>query len=274
MSYTFSPLSVPSGVRIGFFAALSNKKAGKTTLSRIAANEFTDAGYELVILQHDQHELLGCFAPPTRVELAKAASIIRGKALLDLQTHEPLSEALLSLPEHPRRIVLLDASAPGSERIGAILGAGRFNQLLARKQINALLAVPLRPIRDSALGALAMMEELHTVMPDHFVVPVPICDPDDLALLPADHPFFAVIKAAKHGVIHLPALGEEIAAGLERLERRLSEIADPDSEEALQYIMKTSGHHRLVSGMIAEGAQQLITAFETAMRPLGLAPAE
>lgn len=273
MAFKFPPLSIPHGIRIGAFATVTPKKSAKTTVARIGANEFNDIGFELSILQHDLHNLLNCYGSTTVLELAKASQIMRGKAMLDLRNHSPLSDALLSLPDHPRRMLILDGSALGSERISSILNAGRFNKWLAERGIFILFGVPLRPIHDSALGALTMMKDLHEVMPDHFVVPVPICDPDDLALLPRDHPFFAVIKAARHGVIHLPALGEEIASGLERLERPLSEIADPDSEEALAYIMQASGHDRLVSGMIAEGAQQLILAFEEAISPLALAPA-
>lgn len=271
MSYPFPALSIPAGTRIGFFVTVSPKKSAKTTVSRIAANEFADGGFELVVLQHDIHHLLECFAPTVRIDLAKASQIMRGKTSIDLHNHSPLSDALLSLPDHPRRVVLLDASAQGSERIGSILNAGRFNKWLANRGIHAMFAVPMRPIHDSALGAVTMIEELHAVMPDHFVVPVPVCDPDDLALLPKDHPFFDAIKLARHGVIHLPALGEEIAAGLERLERPLSEIADPDSEETLKYIVEASGHDRLVSGLISEGAQQLVSAFESAIAPLELA---
>lgn len=274
MSYNFPPLSIPPNTRIGAFAALSSKKSAKTTVNRIAGNEFHDAGYELVIFQHDDHNLLKCFGGTTRLELAKASQIMRGKSTLDLKNHTPLSDALISLADKTNRIVMLDGSAPGSERISSILNAGRFNKWLADRNIFFMFCVPLRPIQDSALGALAMMEELHQVMPDHFVVPVPVCDPDDLSLLPRNHPFFTVIKTARHGVIHLPALAEDIASGLERLERPLSDIADPDSEEALAYIMQASGHDRLVAGMIAEGAQQLITAFEKGIVPLALAPAE
>lgn len=272
MSFKFPPLSIPPHKRIGLFCTTSPKKSGKSTVLRVAANEFSDAGYELVLLRHDIHNLLEAFAPTVRIELAKSADIMRGKTTMDLKHHAPLTDAMLSLPEHPRRIVMLDASAPGSGRIGSILQAGRFNKWLADREIFAIFCVPLRPIEDSAQGALEMMDELHAVMPDHFVVPVPICDPNDLDILPDDHLFFQVIKMARHGVIHLPALSEEIASGLERLDRPLSEIADPDSEEALAYIAEKSGHNRLMSGLISEGAQDLVLAFEEAMRPLALTP--
>ncbi|HEY8358283.1 MAG TPA: hypothetical protein VIL30_12570 [Ramlibacter sp.] len=273
MTFKFPPLSIPRGTRIAALMTVSPKKSGKTTTLRVAANEFLDAGFELVILQHDDHDLLDCYAPTTHLPLARASQILRGKTMIDLKNHGALSDALLSLADHPNWIVMLDGSAPGSERISSILNAGRFNKWLADRNIFVMFLVPLRAIQDSALGALSVMEELQLVMSDHFIIPVPICDPEDLDLLPRDHPFFRVMGAARHGVIHMPALSEDIAAGLERLKRPLSEVADPDSEEALAYIMQASGHDRLVAGMIAEGAQQLITAFEGAIAPLELAPA-
>ncbi|WP_116654624.1 hypothetical protein [Pelagibacterium sediminicola] len=268
MTSIFPPLSIPSDIRIGFFATVSPKKSAKTTVCRIAANEFADAGRELIIFQHDEHPLLSAYAEPTRIELAKAAQVMRGNVTIDLTNHTPLSDALLTLPSNPHRIVMLDASAVGSERIASILHAGRFNSWLASQSIHAMFCVPMRAIEDSALGAISMIEELHAVMPEHFVVPIPICDPRDLALLPNDHPFFAALKMARHGVIPLPTLSPEFASALERLERPLTEIADPDSEDMLTYISHSTGHGRLVAGLVSEAAQHLIAEFEEGMRPL------
>ena len=268
------PISIPPGTRIAFVGVFNPKKSGKTTVVRIVANEFSDAGFELVLLRHDKHSLLDCYGESHQIELAKASQVIKGKALQDLKNHAVFNDVLMSLPDNPRRVVLLDGSGPGSERIGAILKAGRFNATLASNNVYALFLVPFRPITDSAQAAVAMIEELHLVMPGHYVVPVPIFDPEDVELLPKDHPFFAAIKLARHGVIRLPSLGEEIARGLERLERPLTELGDPDSEDALRYIAKASGQDRLIAGMIAEGIQELVMQFEDAVGPLSLVPGE
>ncbi len=77
---------------------------------------------------------------------------------------------------------------------------------------------------------------------------------------------------ASQGVIHLPALGPTIAAGLERVLHPLSEIADPGSEDALSLIRDHTGYGRIEAGAVAAGAASLITAFDRGLAPLGFTP--
>jgi hypothetical protein len=267
------PLLSISGVeRVGAVITANPKKSCKSTLACVAANHFGHFGLELSIWQHDRHERLSPCGKVTHIELARAKDVFGGDSAADLKGHEAFGEELETLAEHPNRMTLLDSSGPAAALLGSIFSFGRFNNLLLSQGCHALILVPLRTTTDVAEGALAMMMEMKTVMHDHFVVPVPIFTPAELPGLERKHAFWQVMKQAEHGVIPLPLISPSAASGIERVPRLLSEIADPDSEEALKTIRRYTGYGRVEAGAVAAAAGSLVAGFSKGIAPLGYTP--
>eukprot|EP00873_Tetraselmis_striata_P031660 jgi/Tetstr1/451924/TSEL_038960.t1 len=262
-------LNLPTDVHIGFVGVCNPKKSAKTTVSTIVINHFTDLGRDLSLWQQDAHGRFKAYGKSQRILLATASDVFGGDAAADLKSHEPFGEDFEDLGENPNKLIVLDCSGPGSTMIGMLFKIGRFNSMLVDASCRGLLLVPLRTTHDIAEGALSMIAELKLVMPDHFVVPVPICSEGELAGLADNHPFWKVIEAASHGVIPLPLISPSAAAGLERIDRRLTEIADPGSREALAIIGAATGYKRFEAGGVASAAGDLVATFAEAIDPMG-----
>jgi hypothetical protein len=266
------PLTIPPGLRIGLMGTFNPKKGMKSTTAVIAANQCRDLAYNLTCWQHDRHDRLIPYGPVAQIEMAKASAVFGGDSAADLKGHEAFGEELEQLALYPDRLILLDSSGPASTMLPMIFKIGRFNSLLISQKCHAMLLVPFRMTLDVAEGALAMSRELRLVAPDHFVVPVPYFSESELKMLDAKHPAWTIFDEAEHGVIPLPLVSSSAAQGLERVPRSLTEIADPDSEDALQTIRRYTGYGRVEAGGVADAAASLVAAFDRAVAPMGFTP--
>jgi hypothetical protein len=262
----------PAPARIGFVGVFQPKKAGKTTISTLVANQARDMGLEAMVFQHDRHDRLTPYATATRIELAKAQDLIGGDTSADLKAHEELAAAIESLPAQPSRLVILDSSGPGASLMAPVLEMARFDSFLADHGISALLLVPARPVLDVAEGALVMARELREAMPRHIVMPVIIATPNELSELSQSHPLRTLVAEASHGVIKMRSLSVKTASALESVLHPLSEIADPYGEAAITLIRNYTGFGRIEAGAVTSAAASLVTDFDRGLAPLGFTP--
>lgn len=271
-SIEFPPLNFPNLTRLGFIGVFNPKKGCKTSTLVLLANQFRDLKYNLSIWQHDRHDRFKPYGPKNMIELALATDVFNGDSSANLQRHESLTDELAHLDTTVDRIVALDSSGPAAGMMAPIFHMGRYNRLLLKQGCHGALFVPFRLSPDVAEGALEMIKELRAVMPDHFVVPVPIFKPSDLAQLGRKHPLFQIAGEARHGVVCLPEISPVAASGLDRVHHPMSEIADPDNDDAIDIIRAATGYGRLEAGAVASAAASLVAAVDLALAPVGFTP--
>ena len=270
--HQFSASQLPNLSRLGFIGVFNPKKGCKTSTLVLLVNQFRDLGYDLSIWQHDQHERFKPYGTKNLIGLALATDVFDGDSSANLKRHERLTDEVAHLGTAPNRIIALDSSGPAAGMMAPIFNMGRFNRLLLKQGCHGALFVPFRLSVDVAEGALEMIKELRAVMPDHFVVPVPIFKSSDLVHLDRKHPLFQIVHEAEHGVMCLPEISAVAASGLDRVHHPLSEIADPDNDEAIDFIRAATGYGRLEAGAVASSAATLVAAVDRALAPVGFIP--
>lgn len=268
-SLKFPTLSFPDLVRPGFIGVFNPKKSAKTSTTVLLANQFHDLGFDLSLWQHDRHDRLSPYGAKNMIDLALATDVFNGDTSANLQRHERLTEELAELGAAKNRLICLDSSGPAAGMMAPIFHIGRYDRLLLKQGCHAILFVPFLLNLDVAQGAQEMIEELRTVMPNHFVVPTPIFKPSDLEHLDRKHPLFRIVGEAQHGVMCLPQISAVQASGLERVHHPMTEIADPDNDEAIDIIRKATGYGRLEAGAVAAAATTLVSAVDKALAPVG-----
>jgi hypothetical protein len=271
-TFKFPPLSFPNLKRLGLIGVFNPKKGCKTSTMVLLANQFRDLRYDLSIWQHDRHGRFKPYGANNMIELALATDVFNGDSSANLQRHEGLTEELARLDTTPNRIIALDSSGPAAGMMAPIFNMGRYNRLLLKQECHGALFVPFRLSLDVAEGALEMIKELRPVMRDHFIVPVPIFKSSDLAYLDRKHPLFQIVGEAEHGVMCLPEISAVAASGLDRVHHPMSEIANPDNDDAIEIIRAATGYGRLEAGAVASSAASLVAAVDRALAPVGFMP--
>lgn len=268
----FPPLAFPNLNRLGFIGVFNPKKGCKTSTMVLLANQFRDIGYDLSLWQHDRHDRFLPYGTKNMIDLALATDVFDGDSSANLKRHERLTEELENLHSTSNLIVALDSSGPAASMMGAIFHTGRYDRLFLRRGFHAAMFVPFRLSLDVAEGAQDMIEELRAVMPNHFIVPVPIFKPSDLDQLDRKHPIFRIVGEAAHGVMCLPEISTSAASGLERVHYPMTLIADPNNDEALDIIREATGYGRLEAGAVASAAASLVSATDKALAQVGFTP--
>lgn len=268
----FPPLDFPGLVRPGLIGVFNAKKACKTSTMVLLANQFCDVGFDLSLWQHDRHDRLSMYGTRNMIDLALASDVFNGDTSANLQRHERFTDEVASLNTNKTRLICLDTSGPAAGMMAPIFSMGRYDRLLLKQGCHAILFVPFLLNLDVAEGAEEMIAELRTVMPNHFVVPAPIFQPPDLDHLDRNHPLFRIVGKAMHGVMCLPRISAVQASGLERVHHRMTEIADPDNDEAIDIIRRATGSGRIEAGAVAAAATTLVSAVDRAFIPVGFTP--
>lgn len=271
-SIKFPPLAFPNLTRLGFMGVFNPKKACKTSTLVLLANQLGDLGYDLSLWQHDRHDRFLPYGKRNMIDLALATDVFAGDSSANLKRHERLTQELENLSATSNLVVALDSSGPAASMMGAIFHTCRYDRLLLKQGCHAALFVPFRLSLDVAEGAQDMIKELRTVMPSHFIVPVPIFRPDDLAHLDRKHPIFQIVGEAEHGVMCLPEISASAASGLDRVHHPMTAIANPDDDEALDIIRNATGYGRLEAGAVAGAAASLVSATDKAFEQVGFTP--
>ncbi len=267
------PLNLPPIERIGMTGFYQPKKSAKTTCCAICAAIFAELSYDLRIFQYDEHDRLRSLAEPTMIDLATARDLLDGRSSADLRNHEVLYEALSTLADHPNMLICQDTAATAAERIATVFISGDYNGLLNDAGAKGLFFVPFRPVADVAEGALQMIAALKLAMPDHYVIPVAICNPNALDEIPQRSAFWRVVEEADHGVVTIRAVAESFAQMLERINMPITKLADRKNRAVISQINDELGCGYMVAGAVSANAAALLADFSRELfGPLGFTP--
>jgi len=237
-------------------------------MTTLVADAAIEGGYRCDIFQNDRQTRLNPYGTVTQVPVASSNQTM-ASSTQDTDNHEDFLQHFKRNLADPHCVTIYDTAAGSIGRIPDILQTLRIDGRLVKAGRSALVGIPVSTRVDICEAALKCLDLASAALPNQYIVPfVSFRDgnPDEL---PRDHPFWQVIKKARHGAVILPVIVLNVGLALEQAQYRLSELGDPDTQITEEQLSAEMGILETRANMLMSACRDMVLHMGRELEPLG-----
>lgn len=256
---------VPQPPRV--IITVNDKSCGKTLLQQLLGDVCMRSGYTIEYFQSDSQPYLGPYGETQTIPLATTMEMLEDSTA-DVERHDPLLQAIKSLPDKPHHIVGYDTGASTAERITNVMEIIRLNERMLGADTKGLAVIPVTAREDIIEAASEGMARVKDAFPD-FEVMIAVSKRDgDPRRLDKKHAFWRLQEQADR-TLHLPRVSQDMLIRMRESRRPLHQLADPEGPVSTETLARELGLSEARTELMRAMAPALLNAMDEVAADMG-----